>query len=302
MSTTTRRLRVLAVAAATLATLTTAACGPSVATKPGAAPRTTAAYDAALHEQLPDSVKSAGVIRVGTDASYAPMSFFAPDGRTIIGVEPDLGAAIGKVLGVRLDFQVHDFTTLLPKVRSGRLDVALAAMTDTPDREKQADFVNYFDAGTSILVQRGNPAGITDMTDLCGKVVAVEKGTTQADMMQRAQKNCGAQPVQLKTYDTNSDALLQLRTGRAAAVLNDFPPASYLVSDPRTRAHYQLASTAQYEPGLYGMAVSKEQQGLRDALQGALEDLQRSGAYGAVLTQWHVAPGGVTEVTVNSGR
>ena len=57
-----------------------------------------------LRDRLPQSVLDRGVLRVGTDASYAPMSSFGPDGRTIVGVEPDLGAEIGDVLGIKVRF------------------------------------------------------------------------------------------------------------------------------------------------------------------------------------------------------
>lgn len=282
--------------------LTATACGGGSSATPATSAAPTVSVDRALHDRLPDAVKSSGVLRVGTDASYAPMSFFAPDGRTIVGIEPDLAQQIGAVLGVRLEFQNVDFTELLPRVADGSLDVAISAMTDTPEREQKVDFVNYFNAGTSIVVQRGNPDGISDLKDLCGKVVAVEDGTTQVDLVKRNQANCAGGPIRIKTFPTNSDALVQLRTGRAAAVLNDFPPAAYLTTDVRTKAHYQLASTAQYEPGLYGIAVSKQQQGLRDALQGALETLLDSGAYDQVMDHWNVSSGEVREVAVNSGR
>ncbi|MGN6300461.1 MAG: ABC transporter substrate-binding protein [Angustibacter sp.] len=285
-----------------LTALTASACGDTSSAEPATAQTPTVSVDRALHDRLPDSVKASGVLRVGTDASYAPMSFFAPDGRTIVGMEPDLGAQIGAVLGVRLEFQNADFTELLPRVADGTLDVAISAMTDTPEREQKVDFVNYFNAGTSIVVQRGNPDGVTDLKDLCGKVVAVEDGTTQVDLIKRSQANCSGVPIRVRTFPTNSDALVQLRTGRAVAVLNDYPPASYLTSDARTKAHYQLASTAQYEPGLYGIAVSKREQGLRDALQGALEKLLRSGAYNQVMDHWNVSSGEVREVAVNAGR
>ena len=140
-------------------------------------------------------------------------------------------------------------------------------MTDTPERERKVDFINYFSAGTAIVVQRGNPAGITDLAGLCGKRVAVEKGTVQVDLLARSQKNCDGRAIIVRTYDTNSDALLQLRTGRASAVLNDYPPAAHLASDPKTRSRFQLASTAQYEPGLYGIAVPKDRPQLRDAIR-----------------------------------
>jgi polar amino acid transport system substrate-binding protein len=291
---------VLAVALGSIA-LAVAACGGDA---PVAAPRSTGpvvTLDQSLRDRLPESVRTSGVLRVGTDASYAPMSFFAPDGRTIIGVEPDLATAIGTVLGVRLVFENGDFTDLLGRVSAGDLDLAMSAMTDTVEREKKVDFVTYFNAGTSILVQRGNPNAISDLKDLCGKVVAVEDGTTQVDLVARTQVNCGTIPIRVKTFPTNSDALVQLRTGRAAAVLNDFPPASYLVSDGRTKAHYQLASTAQYEPGLYGIGVAKDQLGLRDAMQGALEELLATGRYASVLATWNVTSGAVHEVAVNAG-
>ena len=146
------------------------------------------------------------------------------------------------------------------------------------------------------------PAGVTELNDLCGKVVAVETGTIQVDLLERTQKNCGTRPITVKAYPTNSDALLELRTGRAAAVLNDTPPAIFLVNDARTRSQYQLASNAQYEPAMYGVAVAKSQPRLRDAVQGALQELLRSGVYTDVLARWHVQSGALQQITVNSNR
>ena len=80
-------------------------------------------------------------------------------------------------------------------------------MTDSAEREKKADFVNYFAAGTSIVVQRGNPHGIADLKDLCGQVVAVETATVQVDLLRRAQSRCQARPIAVRTYKTNADAL-----------------------------------------------------------------------------------------------
>jgi len=295
-----RRLRVTAGLVLAVAAVVPAACGGSTASDPTTSQ--TAQLDQKLRNLLPQPVRTRGYLRVGTDASYAPMSSFGPDGLTIIGVEPDLGVQIGRILGVRLEFGNVDFAKLRGRVASGGLDLAISAMTDTPERARSGDFVNYFRAGTSIVVQRGNPAGITELNDLCGKVVAVESGTTQVDLLARTQRNCVKSRIVVKTYPTNSDALVQLRTGRAVAVLNDYPPAVFLVNDVRTRSQYQLASTLQYEPGPYGVFVAKTQPGLRDAVQGALEQLQRSGAYAQILDRWHVRDGAVQQITINSGR
>jgi polar amino acid transport system substrate-binding protein len=257
--------------------------------------------DPGLRARLPAEVRQAGVLRVATDATYAPASFFAPDGRTVIGFEPDLAAALGEVLGLRVEFRVTDFVEALDTVNAGRADVVMSAMTDTAERERDADFVNYFAAGTSVLVQRGNPHGVSDISDLCGRVVAVERGTVQVDLLARSQDRCGDTPIDVRTHRTNAHALVELRTGRATAVLNDYPPAAYLATDPRTQADYQLASDTQYAPGLYGIAVPKRQERLRDALQTALERLVSGGEYAAILRRWDVAEGAVPAVTVNAG-
>jgi polar amino acid transport system substrate-binding protein len=254
----------------------------------------------ALHERLPEAVRERGTLRFATDPSYAPMESFAPDGRTVVGFDADLAAALGSVLGIKAEMVPTTFSTSLDATAAGRFDGIMSAMTDTVEREKKADFVNYFSAGTSIVVRRGNPSGVTDLNDLCGKAVAVEQSTVQEDLLQRSQNGCGARPIVIRSFKTNSDALLQLRTGRAVALLNDFPPAAQLASDPASRTHYQLASNAQYEPGLYGIAVAKSNTAVRDALHAALGELMRTGAYGELLRRWGLTTGGLPSTSINA--
>ena len=200
---------VLLMAAA--ATLPASCTGPKPAAPP---PADAELFSQTLHDRLPQAVRDRGVLRVGTNTTYAPMGLFASDGRTIVGVDPDLGAAIGRVLGIRLEFVDTVFAEVLAKVADGDLDLAMSAVTDTPERATKVDFVNYFSAGTSIVVQRGNPAGVTDIKDLCGKVVTVMGGTVQENLLTRAQTNRGDLPMTVRTYASDSDALVKLRTGR----------------------------------------------------------------------------------------
>lgn len=289
-------LRRFALVALTLPLL--AGCGSD---EPVAERNHTAAYDKALHDALPDGVRARGTLRIATDAAYPPAEMFGADGRTIMGFEPDLGAALGRVLGVKVRFVQTDFSDILTRLKRHRVELVMSALTDTPEREREADFINYFSAGTSIVVQRGNPSGVSDMRGLCGRTVAVERSTTQVDLLARSQRSCAGLAIRVRTYDTNADALVQLRTGRADAVLNDYPPAAYLTSKPSTRARYQLASTTQYEPGLYGVAVARDQAQLRDAVQRALDRVMESGEYLKVLRKWDVAEGAVRTASINGG-
>lgn len=289
----TDRRAVLAAAAA----LALSGCGAGAGGVPAPA---RPAVDPALHAALPADVRERGELRVVTEAAYAPASSFAPDGRTIVGFEPDLGAALGEVLGVRVTFSHHPFDELPHLVDSGAADLILSAMTDTPSRRAGLDFVDYFSAGTSIVVQRGNPAGITELDGLCGARVAVQRGTVQVDLLAALQARCTS-PLQVLQTRDNDEALLELRTGRAQAVLNDYPPAVALTTAPRTGALFQLASTTQYEPGLYGIGVDRERPALRDAVRGALDVLIGTGAYGRVLDTWKVSDSAVRVATVNAG-
>jgi polar amino acid transport system substrate-binding protein len=188
---------------------------------------------------------------------------------------------------------------MLTDLAEHKFDLVVSAMTDTVERQAQADFINYFRAGTSIVVQRGNPHGIHDLTDLCGRLVAVEAGTVQVGLIGRSQSRCGDSPIEVATFGTNDDALVELRTGRAAAVLNDYPPAVFVTTNERTEGAFQLVSDVQYEPGFYGIGVATDRPQLRDALAAALDRLLDSGTYEQILQDWDVASGAVTEVTVN---
>lgn len=254
--------------------------------------------DERLHAALPEDVRDAGVLTVANDPSYPPASSFGPDGRTIVGFEPDLGAALGEVLGVEVRFESASFDTLLDELAADRFDLVMSAVTDTAEREQQADFVNYFRAGSSIVVARGNPLGVHDLSGLCGRSVAVEAGTVQVGLLQRAQAACALR-IDVHELPTNDDALLELRTGRADAVLADYPPAVFVTTDPRTQNSYQLVSDTQYEPGLYGIAVAPDRTALRDVLTEALQRLVDDGVYQELLDRWEVGHGAVDAVTVN---
>jgi polar amino acid transport system substrate-binding protein len=282
--------------------LGTAGCGSSSDDDNNGAARGQASFSQTLHDALPASIRKSGVLTVAGDASYAPAESFAPDGHTIVGFDPDLADAIGSVLGVKVRFTNGDFDSLLDRVAAHRVDAVMSALTDTAERERTVDFVNYFSAGTSIVVQRGNRYGITDLAGLCGTMVAVEKSTTQVDLLSRAQRQCHGRPIVVKQYDTNADALLQLRTGRVHAVLNDYAPAVAVTTDPKTRGQYQLASTTQYEPGLYGIAVAKDNQSLRETLESAVNALIRSGGYDQVLARWDVGEGAVPTASINAAH
>jgi polar amino acid transport system substrate-binding protein len=281
--------RLLPLACATL--LLTAGCGsddddPTV--------QQTAAPLASL---LPQEIRDKGVLNVGSDIAYAPIESYDTDNKTVIGVDPELAKAIGDKLGVTLKFQNGTFKQLIPSLTSKRIDLIMSAMSDNKERQASIDFVDYFTAGTSIIVKKGNPEKISSLDDFCGKTIAIQEGTTQDDVATAQAKKCGSNKMTVLRFDTDPKALLQVKQGRAVADMNDFPVAAYNVAQS---SDFEVVGQ-QIEAGPYGIGVRKADTQLRDALQKAVQAIIDDGTYDKILAKWHVEDGALKTATVNGG-
>ncbi len=130
------------------------------------------AHQPGLNAIVPASVRSAG-LTVLTDPEFSPISYYAPKSGTIIGSDPDIIRAIGKVLGVQVRFRAVSFEGLLTGLAAGRGDVAVGGITDTTRREQVVRFVDDFALGELYVTAAGNAAGISSAPlSACGHSVA----------------------------------------------------------------------------------------------------------------------------------
>jgi polar amino acid transport system substrate-binding protein len=309
-TTTSRRNRVFRTAmlgaALAGALAVSAACSSSGSTSNSPTPSTSASssVDAALAAQVPAKLKTSGKVVVCTDATYAPNEFVGTDGKTIQGMDVDLGKAIGEVLGVSFDFQNLSFDSIIPSLGS-RCDLGMSSFTDTLERQKTVNFVDYFSAGTSFMMATAHPVTQTlKGTDgLCGFTVAVEKGTTQADDAAAAAKTCeanGLKTVTVLVFTDQNAANLALTSGRAQLGMADSPVAGYIAK--QSGGAITLTGN-QYGTAPYGIAVPKgaDYTGFDTAIQGALQKLAANGTYTKILTTWNVQNGAITTFTINGG-
>jgi polar amino acid transport system substrate-binding protein len=262
-----------------------------------------------LGRRLPPEIQNAREIRVGSDVSYAPVEFydaFAPDvldrpvgdpEPQVLGIDPDLATELGRKLGVRFTFRNVAFDKLIPALRAKRFDVIMSAMTATPERARQISFVQYFQAGTSILVAKGNPRRIRSLGDLCGRTVSLQTGTTQEALVAAEQARCGTRRIRARSLASGTQAILEVKYGRADAALTDFPVAAYNAKVSGNGNDFQVVGR-QIDPGPYGIGVRKRDGQLRNVLQEALRAIIQDGSYDRVLAKWDVVDGAVRTAAV----
>lgn len=264
---------------------------------------------APLFSKLPKKYQDSKTIQVGTDASYAPME--QTEGGKIVGIDPDIAAALSKQLGVTFKFTNGKFDGLITSLSTGRADVVMSAMSDTKARQgglddkgkkigKGVDFVDYYTSGSSLLVKKGNPKGIKTLADVCGQTVAVQRGTIYEDAFKAQKTACGSKGLTIQPFDTDSEAQTRVKAGGAVADLNDTPVAAYIAQKSGGGNDFEVAGSPA-DAGPFGIAVSKDNAQLRDALKAAMDAIIADGSYAQVLQKWNASSGAITAAAVNGG-
>jgi len=257
----------------------------------------TGSSDAALFAMLPQSVQSSKVLRVGTNAEYAPNEFL--QGSDVAGMDVDVMNAVAAKLGVKAEYSNASFDSLITGVAGNRYDVAISSFTINAQRLGQVNMVQYYNAGTQWVVKKGNPEGI-DPDNACGKTVSVQSGTTQSDddlpARQKVCTDAGKPAITVLPFDSQEDATSALVQGRVQAMLADSPISAYAVK--QTKDQLELAGDI-YDAAPYGIVVPKDQTQTAEAISKALSAIATDGAYETALSNWGADAGAVTEFPVN---
>ena len=234
----------------------------------------------------PPKLVSTGMLTVGSDVSYPPQEYMDAGG-TPVGMDMDIAAEIASRLGLSLKVTNFKFDDIIPALNAGQFDIVISAMTITDERKKVVDFVPYFDAGQAVLVAKGNPKGIKTLDDLSGKTAAVQQGTTEEETLKGLNDKlgkAGKPKVNVLTYPTDTDAVDQLRVGRADAALDDSPVAAYYA---KLNPNFEVAIPS-FESAPEGIAVSKGNKAMFDAVNAAVTAMKSDGTLDAIKAKWGV--------------
>lgn len=291
--------RAIWVAAAVAATLL-AGCGGGEADAPA-----TDQSGNPLNAMLPEAIRKAGKLNVGNSPVYPPMSYL-PEGTEDKdkrqGFDVDLARAIGEKLGLTVTFVTQEYEQYIPSLATGRIDVVESAMQDLESRRETVDFVDYYTTGPQLFALADKAGQFPTEADVCGAKVAVDSGDTgyRNALTAFSQEVCapaGKPPVQELTTNGTADALLQLQQGRADVSIRGAESIRYVTNEQEPGKYALIGKPIAEIP--VGIAVSKQQPELRDAVAAALKELMADGTYAQIGEKWGLADILRPAVTIN---
>ncbi|MCW5249817.1 ABC transporter substrate-binding protein [Streptomyces sp. SHP 1-2] len=311
--------RTAAVALGLASALVLAACGnPSDEAATGAAATGSAAARAntgpdqkrvttptvdSIAAEVPEAIRRRGTLEiVNSPGSAGPLTFYATDNKTVIGVETDLAHLVAGVLGLEPRVHPASWENMFVGLDSGRYDVGIGNITVTEERKDKYDFASYREDHLAFQAKKGSGLKITGPADVAGKRVAVSSGTNQEKLLvEWSEENvrAGRAPVDIKYFQHESDTYLALRSGRIDLHLGPNPTAAYRAA---TTGDTEVVGT--YSGGgatLQGLiaATTKKDNGLVKALADALNEVIGNGTYAKVLKRWSLAGESVAKSEIN---
>lgn len=250
-------------------------CGGS-----GSAATTAAASPAAADAGL--GLVTDGKLTVGTSPDFPPFENLEND--QYVGLDIDLAQALADKLGLELEMKTLQFDAIVPAVAAGgQVDLGISGITIDPEREEQVDFSDsYYIDALAVVAMKAN-ADVTadtyaDALNQAGVTIAVQSGTTGESYAQENFPNATTQP-----YGNATDAFAAMQAGQANAVITNKAVGAKMVSESYTDAQVikEIATGEEY-----GVAVSKDNGALLDAVNDALAAITDDGTLDSIVNKY----------------
>lgn len=250
-------------------------CGGS-----GSAATTAAASSTAADAGL--GLVTDGKLTVGTSPDFPPFENLEND--QYVGLDIDLAQALADKLGLELEMKTLQFDAIVPAVAAGgQVDLGISGITIDPEREEQVDFSDSYYVDDLAVVAMKDNADITadtyaDALNQAGVTIAVQSGTTAESYAQENFPNATTQP-----YGNATDAFAAMQAGQANAVITNKAVGAKMVSESYTDAQVikEIATGEEY-----GVAVSKDNSALLDAVNDALAAITDDGTLDSIVNKY----------------
>lgn len=225
-------------------------------------------------------------LRIGTDATYEPFEYKAPDGK-LVGFEIDLGHAICAEMKRRCLFVESPWDALVPSLQARKFDLIFSGMTVTDDRRKTVAFSDKItDIPYRVIIKHGSGLDGSPAA-LKGKKVGVLKGSTEADYAEKYYAKAGATVLR---YESTQDSYLDIASGRLDAIIGNLVEMKMgFLAKPEGKpfefASYELKDPAVLGYGT-GVAMRKKDTQLKAEFNAALKAVHANGTYKKIADKY----------------
>lgn len=223
-------------------------------------------------------VKSAGKLVIGLDDSFPPMGYRDASGK-LIGFDIDTAEEVGKRLGIKIEWQPTAWDGVIHSLNSKKFDCIWNGMTITDERAKEVAFTKPYIMDGQVAVVKFNEKRFKKLTDLKKVKIGSQKGSSALNSV----KKLPSAPAELREYDDNPKALLDLEAGRIDVVVIDNVTGRDFIAKQPGKFRI-LPGFISKEP--FGVAFRKDDAELRGAVQKTLDKMVKDGAMGKISKKW----------------
>ena len=210
----------------------------------------------------------AGKLHMATNAAFPPYEMISDNGG-FEGIDVEIATAIAQKLGLELVVDDMEFNSVIISVQGGKSDIAMAGLTVTDERKQNVDFTESYATGVQVIIV---PEGsdIQTVDDLANdKMIGVQDGTTGYIYCSAKVADGGYGEDHVSSYPNGAMAIEALKGGKVDAVVIDNEPAKAFVA---ANDGLKILDT-EYIIENYAIGISKDNNGLRDAVNNALKEL-----------------------------
>ncbi|UFS70123.1 amino acid ABC transporter substrate-binding protein [Geomonas sp. RF6] len=223
-------------------------------------------------------VKSAGKMVIGLDDAFPPMGYRDDSGK-LVGFDIDTAEEVGKRLGIKIEWQPTAWDGVIHSLNAKKFDAIWNGMTITDERAKEVAFTKPYIMDGQIAVVRFNEKRFKALKDLKNVKVGAQKGSSALSSV----KKLPTAPAELKEYEDNPKALLDLEAGRLDVVVMDNVTGRDFIAK-RPGKFKVIPGFISKEP--FGIAFRKEDVELRGQVQKTLDKMVKDGSLAKISRKW----------------
>jgi ABC-type amino acid transport substrate-binding protein len=224
-------------------------------------------------------IQQAGVLKIGIDPSFPP--FEVDDGQGhLSGLDIALASTLAYKWQVRVQYVYTGYDGLYDALLGNQFDLILSALPYNPQKTEDVNFSHSYFNGGPVLVVRAEDTQTQSLSDLQGRAIAVELGTSGDAFARKWQRRL---KLDLREFNTTSDALRAVQSGQVAAAVVD--PISFY--DFQRTGNSSLKTVGKtLEDELYVIAVRKGTPTLLGQVNAVIDAMKRDGSLEALQKQW----------------